>query len=62
VELKHPLQVYAPGAREEELGSLGEESYATPQSALAALIDGLEPGATVGVVPDGPYAFARADA
>lgn len=62
VELKHPLLVYAPGARQEQLGSLREGSYGTPQSALAALVEGLEPGATVGVVPDGPYAFARAEA
>ncbi|HEY8997095.1 MAG TPA: nickel-dependent lactate racemase [Edaphobacter sp.] len=62
VELKHPLLVYAPGARQEQLGSLGEGSYGTPESALAALVEGLGPSATVGVVPDGPYAFARAEA
>lgn len=62
VELKHPLLVYAPGARQEQLGSLREGAYATPESALAALVEGLGPSATVGVVPDGPYAFARAEA
>jgi nickel-dependent lactate racemase len=62
VELKHPLLVYAPGTKPQQLGSLGDSSFAYEQDAVRALIDGLEPGATVAVVPDGPYAFARADA
>jgi len=62
VELKHPLLVYAPGTKPQQLGSLGESSFTYEQDAVRALIDGLGPGATVAVVPDGPYAFARAGA
>lgn len=60
VELKHPLLVYAPGTKPEQMGSLGKTSFATPQDALHALVEGLGPGSTVAVVADGPYAFARA--
>jgi len=61
VELKHPLLVYAPGTKPQQMGSLGECSFTHQQDAVSALIDDLEPGATVAVVPDGPYAFARAN-
>jgi nickel-dependent lactate racemase len=61
VELKHPLLIYAPGTRPEQMGSLARGSFAAAQDALRALADGLGPEATVAVVPDGPYAFARAD-
>ncbi|MDE1178182.1 MAG: nickel-dependent lactate racemase [Edaphobacter sp.] len=62
VELKHPLLVYAPGTRTDELGSLGAASFATPEDAMRALVAGLGSEATVAVVPDGPYAFARVTA
>ena len=62
VELKHPLLVYAPGTRVEQLGSLGTASYANERRAVDELIAGLGEGATVAVVADGPYAFARAEA
>jgi len=62
VELNHPLLVYAPGTRPDQLGSLQDLSFTSRQDAVRALIDGLEPGATVAVIPDGPYAFARANA
>ena len=59
VERKHPLLIYAPGIKPRQLGSLGQSSYATETEAVQALIAGLAPGATVAVIPDGPYAFAR---
>ena len=62
VELKHPLLVYAPGTRSEDLGSLARSSFADRQDAVSALVDGLSDDATVAVVADGPYAFARASA
>jgi lactate racemase len=59
VELKHPLLIYAPGTRPEELGSLGETSFANPRAAIEALVEGLPAGARVAIIPDGPYSFAR---
>jgi nickel-dependent lactate racemase len=60
VERKHPLLIYAPGTRPEQLGSLRRTSYSSSEAAVSSLLDGLPDGATVAVVPDGPYAFARA--
>jgi nickel-dependent lactate racemase len=61
VEQKHPLLIYAPGTRPEQLGSLGDVSFATPQEAIQSLVKSLPIGAAIAVVPDGPYAFARAE-
>jgi len=35
------------------------QSYATVESAIAALASTLEPGANVAVIPEGPYVLAK---
>jgi len=59
VALKHPLLFYVPGTSPQQLGSLGVQSFASLEAAVAGLLEGLPDEATVAVVPDGPYAFAR---
>jgi nickel-dependent lactate racemase len=58
---KHELFFYVPGIPKERLGSLASRSYASPEAAVAAALDGLPAGARVALVPEGPYVFARAD-
>jgi lactate racemase len=59
VELKHPVLFYVPGISKDALGALGINSYAAPEAALAALLDGLSKNARIAVIPDGPYTYAR---
>jgi nickel-dependent lactate racemase len=58
-QLRNPLLLYVPGAKSEALGSLAPLSYASADEAVAALLRGLDEGARVAVIADGPYAFAR---
>jgi hypothetical protein len=37
-------------------------SFATVESAIAALASALPPGANIAVIPDGPYVLAKAQA
>ena len=62
VELKHPVLFYMPGAKPEELGTFGAQSFGTIDEAIAGLLSGLPEGARVAVLPDGPYAYARVQA
>jgi len=50
---------YTPGIAKSEMGSLGENSFASVEDAVQALLQGLPAGARVAVVPEGPYVFAR---
>ena len=58
--LKNDLLFYTPGAAREALGSLGPQSFADVNQAIAAVLSGLAPGARVALLPEGPYTFARA--
>lgn len=58
--LKHRLLFYTPGAKPEQLGSLAAQAFSNLDNAVAAVLDGLPPGGRVALVPDGPYAYARA--
>jgi len=58
--LKHRLLFYTPGAKPEELGCLGAQSFANLEEAVAAVVAGLPSGGRLALIPDGPYAFARA--
>jgi nickel-dependent lactate racemase len=58
--LNHELLFYTPGAGMEALGSLRANAFATLDEAVAALLNGLAPGARVVLLPEGPYTFARA--
>lgn len=59
--IKHELLFYTPGVRREELGNLAASSFDTLEQAISALFDGLKADARVVLIPDGPYAFARAE-
>ena len=58
--LKHRLLFYTPGAKPEQLGCLGAQSFANLEDAVAAVLEGLPPGGRLALIPDGPYAFTRA--
>lgn len=59
--VKFDLYVYVPGADTAALGCVGARAFATVDSAVAAVLDGLPRGASVALVPEGPYTFARAE-
>ncbi len=54
------LLFYTPGVPREYRPSLWGRSFETPETALAALLDGMPQGATVAIIPEGPYVLARA--
>jgi nickel-dependent lactate racemase len=58
---KYELFFYLPGLPKEKLGNLSSRCFASPEAAVAAVLDGLPAGARVALVPEGPYVFARAD-
>jgi nickel-dependent lactate racemase len=53
---------YAPGLPPEYHHRLWGRSYATIESAVEALTSSLAPGATIAVIPEGPYVLARVTA
>jgi len=53
------LLFYTPGVASEAVGALAGQMYASPESAMRALVEGLRPGARVLVIPEGPYVFAQ---
>lgn len=57
--LSNEILFYTPGVTPDQLGALGPRSYATPELAVAALLEGLPAGARVALIPEGPYAFAQ---
>jgi nickel-dependent lactate racemase len=60
VAQKNELLFYTPGVAKEELGSLGASAFDNLDEAIAALFEGLAGDARVVLVPEGPYAYARA--
>jgi len=59
--LKHRLLFYTPGARPEQLGCLAKQAFANLDDAVAALVAELPAGGRVALIPEGPYAYARAE-
>jgi len=53
---------YVPGLPPEYHRNLWGRSFASLDAAIAALLDGLRPGASVAVIPEGPYVLAKAQA
>ena len=53
---------HVPGLPDEFQGSLWGKSYPTADAAVQALTSALAPGATIAVIPEGPYVLARARA
>lgn len=60
VGIRHELFFYTPGVSSAELGCLGPRAFGDLDQAVASLLNGLPANAHVVLVPDGPYAFARA--
>jgi lactate racemase len=56
----HPVLWYVPGLPAQYHPKLWGKSYATIDNAIAALTALLAPGATIAVIPDGPYVLAKA--
>jgi nickel-dependent lactate racemase len=59
VTTRQHLLWYVPGLPAEYHTGLWGRSYATADSAVAALTATLPPGATIAVIPDGPYVLAK---
>jgi lactate racemase len=60
VTTRQNLLWYVPGLPAEYHDKLWGRSYATAESAIQALGSGLAPGASIAVIPEGPYVLARA--
>jgi nickel-dependent lactate racemase len=58
--LKHPVLFYTPTLDRANLGALGKSTYSDLNEAVAAMLSDQPAGATVALVPEGPYTFARA--
>ncbi len=61
VGLKNSILFYTPGVSASDLGALGSQLFSSAEDALRNLVDGLPDDASIAVVPDGPYAYARVD-
>jgi lactate racemase len=57
--LDHELLFYTPGAPMDALGSLRANAFASLDEAVAALVSRLPNGASIALVPEGPYTYAR---
>ena len=59
VGLTHNLSFYTPGAPPNHLGALSARCFSDINTAIANLLDGLPPHASIALIPEGPYCFAR---
>jgi lactate racemase len=62
VTTRQDLLWYVPGLPPEYHDRLWGRSYTTVQSAIEALVDGLPPGSSIAIIPEGPYVLAKAHA
>lgn len=62
VTAKAEVLYYVPGLPREYHASLWGRSFATFPEAVEALTSSLAPGASIAVIPEGPYVLARAEA
>jgi nickel-dependent lactate racemase len=62
VTTRHRLGWYVPGLPAEYHAGLWGRSYASVESAIEGLASTLAPGATIAVIPEGPYVLAKARA
>jgi lactate racemase len=60
--LANELYFYVPGTTPDQLGALGKRSFAEIDTAVAHVLDGLPPEASIALIPEGPYCFARVSA
>jgi len=59
--MNHELYFFTPGAAKKKLGCLSARSFDVLGEAIDALLAGLQDGARVALIPEGPYTFARAE-
>jgi nickel-dependent lactate racemase len=59
VGLANELYFYAPGTSPDQLGALGNRSFADIDTAVAHILHDLPPEASIALIPEGPYCFAR---
>jgi nickel-dependent lactate racemase len=59
VTQKLDLLYYVPGIASVDRESLWGQAYDSPEEAVAALLEGLPPGARIAVIPEGPYVLAQ---
>ncbi len=59
VGLTNEVLFYTPGVRPDQLGMLGPRCFSSVDAAVAHLLQGLPGDASVALIPEGPYAFAR---
>jgi nickel-dependent lactate racemase len=59
VTRRQRLLWYVPGLLAEYHAGLWGQSYETVESAIGALVSALPPGATIAVIPEGPYVLAK---
>ena len=57
--LANDLYFYAPGTTPDQLGALGPRSFADIDAAVTQVLDDLPPQASIALIPEGPYCFAR---
>ncbi len=62
VTTRQRLGWYVPGLPAEYHAGLWGKSYASVEPAIAGLVSTLAPGATIAVIPEGPYVLAKARA
>jgi nickel-dependent lactate racemase len=62
VSMRRQVLWYVPGLPAGYREKLWGRPFATLHDAMAALTDGLRPGATVAVIPEGPYVLAKVKA
>jgi nickel-dependent lactate racemase len=60
VTTEYPVSWYIPGLPADCQARVWGKVNATPEAAIADLTAGLRPGATIAVIPEGPYVLARA--
>jgi len=58
--VKHDLFFYTPGVAKEQLGCLGARAFSDLNEAIGAALHGLPQDASIVLVPEGPYTYARA--
>jgi lactate racemase len=62
VTTRQRLSWYVPGLPTEYHAGLWGQSYASVEAAIAGMASTLAPGATIAVIPEGPYVLAKARA
>lgn len=59
VNLNAEILYYVPGLPQEYHSNLWGRAFSSVPAALEALFEGLEPGAAIAVIPEGPYVLAK---